>query len=68
MNYPKITNIIDENLENPIVKTLIFEYDKKTIPGQFFMVLIPGVDEIPMSLSFYDKKQITLFYPARIIA
>jgi len=56
MNYPKITDILEVNLENPIVKTIIFEYDKKTIPGQFFMIWIPGIDEIPMSISYIDKK------------
>lgn len=39
--------------ENPIVKTLTFE--EKTCleasPGQFIMVWIPGLDEIPMSIS-----------------
>ncbi len=57
MNYPRIAEIIDVKKENPIVKTLIFDYDKKTIPGQFFMVWIPGFDEIPMSVSFINEKK-----------
>jgi len=39
--------------ENPLVKTFSF-HDKlceKAVPGQFVMVWIPGVDELPMSLS-----------------
>jgi len=39
--------------ESPTVKTFIF-YDRlcgKAKPGQFVMVWIPGVDEVPMSLS-----------------
>ena len=61
MNYPKISEIINVKKENPIVKTLIFKYNKKTIPGQFFMIWIPGLDEIPMSASFINenKKGIT---------
>jgi dihydroorotate dehydrogenase electron transfer subunit len=57
MNYPKITEIIDIELENPDVKTLFFEYDKKVKPGQFFMVWIPGIDEIPMSVSYNQNKK-----------
>jgi dihydroorotate dehydrogenase electron transfer subunit len=56
MNYPIITKINKTKLENPIVKTLLFDYDKKVIPGQFFMVWIPGIDEIPMSVSYNDNK------------
>lgn len=39
--------------ENPLVKTLSFhdKLCKKATPGQFVMVWIPGIDEIPMSLS-----------------
>jgi dihydroorotate dehydrogenase electron transfer subunit len=39
--------------ENPLVKTLSFHDDlcEKAVPGQFVMVWIPGVDEVPMSLS-----------------
>ena len=56
MNYPKITEIIDTKIENPVVKTLFFEYDVKISPGQFFMVWIPGIDEIPMSVSYNQSK------------
>jgi len=40
--------------ENSSVKTLFF-YDglcRKALPGQFIMVWIPGLDEIPMSISY----------------
>lgn len=56
MNYPKIIQISDTKLENPIVKTLFFEYDKQIQPGQFFMIWIPGIDEIPMSVSYFKNK------------
>ena len=43
------------------VRTLRFEYAKKVSPGQFFMVWLPGVDEIPMSASYCDgRKGITV--------
>ena len=45
--------------ETPTAKSLMF-YDKtaaKASPGQFVMVWIPGVDEIPMSLSSIKTKE-----------
>jgi dihydroorotate dehydrogenase electron transfer subunit len=50
MRVVKITNVVKENCD---VKTLYFN-DKicgNAKPGQFVMVWIPGVDEIPISLS-----------------
>jgi len=55
MNIPKITNITETKTENKDVKTFTFEYPKRIIPGQFFMIWIPGVDEIPMSVSYIEK-------------
>ena len=49
----KIQKIIEECVG---VKTLIFNnFNAKTPkPGQFVMIWVPGVDEIPMSLSNFD--------------
>ena len=55
MNYPLVTKIIETKNENNRIKTIKFEYDKKITPGQFYMIWIPGVDEIPMSVSYIDK-------------
>jgi len=55
MNYPKITKIIKAEKENSEVKTLFFKYPEKTISGQFFMIWIPGIDEVPMSASYISK-------------
>ncbi|UCH71856.1 MAG: dihydroorotate dehydrogenase electron transfer subunit [Thermoplasmatales archaeon] len=62
MNCPKITKIIESKKETPDIKTFNFEYAEKTIPGQFFMIWVPGIDEIPMSVSHIDEdiKGITL--------
>lgn len=40
-------------MENPQVKTIIFkdELCSSASPGQFIMVWVPGVDEIPLSIS-----------------
>jgi len=56
MNYPKITKITETKKENEFIKTIKFDDDEKIIPGQFYMIWIPGVDEIPMSVSFIEKK------------
>lgn len=62
--YPTVTNrlrivkIHEVRKESPTVKTFTF-CDKlctKGEPGQFIMVWIPGVDEIPLSLSTISPK------------
>src|SRR4030043_1179593 len=55
MNYPLVTKIIETKSENNRIKTIKFEHNKKITPGQFYMIWIPGVDEIPMSVSYIDK-------------
>jgi dihydroorotate dehydrogenase electron transfer subunit len=52
INTVKITKIVDECHG---VKTFIFTRNnlKKPKPGQFLMIWLPGVDEIPMSISSY---------------
>lgn len=44
-----IDRIIDET---PTIKTFYFEDNMIASGGQFLMVWVPGVDEIPMSISF----------------
>jgi dihydroorotate dehydrogenase electron transfer subunit len=56
MNQPHIVKIKTVKIENTSVKTIIFPYSKKTKPGQFFMIWIPGVDEIPMSVSMIQDE------------
>ena len=51
MNIPTITPILKSFREAPDIKTITFQYPKSTLPGQFFMIWIPGIDEIPMSVS-----------------
>ncbi len=43
-----ITKIVDET---PTIRTFFFDTSFELIPGQFVMVWIRGVDEIPMALS-----------------
>jgi dihydroorotate dehydrogenase electron transfer subunit len=38
-------------VETPTIQTFYFDRDFSFVPGQFVMVWVPGVDEIPMALS-----------------
>lgn len=53
LNRMRIVEIHNSERENPTVKTLTFTDNlcAKASPGQFVMVWIPGIDEIPISLS-----------------
>ena len=53
INRLRITKIREIKKESPSVKTFLFhdELCSEAKPGQFVMVWIPGVDEVPMSLS-----------------
>jgi len=61
MNQPEIVKIKSIQNETETIKTITFAYKLETIPGQFFMIWIPGIDEIPMSVSniHNDNKAIT---------
>ena len=50
----KIIKVIDECED---VKSIIFNLDKNSRPkpGQFVMIWVPGIDEIPMSISDYKE-------------
>lgn len=48
---PVAVGITGIKKETPSVSTLAFDHLFSFIPGQFVMVWVPGVDEIPMALS-----------------
>lgn len=61
INSMRISEILRTKTENCTVKTFTFK-DKlcaKATPGQFVMVWIPGVDEIPISLSEITTQGLT---------
>lgn len=61
MSKLDIVKIEKTKMQTPSIKTLFFDWEKDVEPGQFIMVWIPGVDEIPMSLShIYDEQAITV--------
>jgi dihydroorotate dehydrogenase electron transfer subunit len=55
MNKPIISEILSVVDEAFNIRTITFSYPCNMIPGQFFMVWIPGIDEIPMSVSIIEK-------------
>jgi len=59
VNHLRTVRILGVQNETPTVKSFTF-HDKlcvKAEPGQFVMVWIPGVDEVPMTLSVMDSEK-----------
>ncbi len=46
--------------ETPTVKSLYFDWGEDFKPGQFVMIWIPGLDEVPMAISRKDSDFITV--------
>jgi dihydroorotate dehydrogenase electron transfer subunit len=55
MNIPTITPVLTSVSEATDIKTITFKYQGSVTPGQFYMIWIPGIDEIPMSVSYISK-------------
>ena len=50
--YNEVVSVKEVVTEGKDITTLRFDLNTKVKPGQFLMVWIPGVDEIPMSVSY----------------
>ena len=64
----KIEKIINET---PTIRTLIFsdQIMSNSLPGQFAMVWIPGINELPMSVMVSTKQNKAAFtYVSRALA
>jgi len=48
---PRNARILEIVPETPSVRTLCFDLDLDPVPGQYLMVWVRGVDEVPMSIS-----------------
>jgi len=57
MNIPTMTPILKKATETTDITTITFQYPGPMNPGQFFMIWVPGVDEIPMSVSSISPTQ-----------
>ena len=57
---PELHEILDVRQETPSVKAFVFEAKRiaeLAKPGQFVMVWLPGVDEIPISVAHVNRKK-----------
>ena len=61
VHIPRIVKIEKDVIETPTMKSIFFkdEPSSRAEPGQFLMVWIPGVDEIPMSISYIAEDGVT---------
>ena len=50
-SLPRAYRIVQRQVENPTVCTLVLDGEVTASPGQFVMVWLPGRDEKPFSLS-----------------
>jgi len=61
MQRSRIVEITDVKMETPLVASLRFIDRTKAAPGQYYMIWVPGVDEVPMSISHLgDEKGIAV--------
>ncbi len=60
MGKPASVEIKEIFKETPKVKTFLLNITIEAKPGNFIMIWIPGVDEIPMAISSFDPLGITV--------
>lgn len=53
----KVSEVIENN---PTFRTYVFKHSLNAKPGQFVMVWLPGVDEIPISIGWHTDKEFRL--------
>ncbi len=53
----KISEVIEDN---PIFRTYVFKHNLRAKPGQFVMVWLPEVDEIPISIGWQTDEEVRL--------
>ena len=60
---PRTYHIKEIKQETEMVRTYTFDGSLGAKPGQFVMVWLPGVDEVPMSVAYDDgaETRITFF-------
>jgi dihydroorotate dehydrogenase electron transfer subunit len=56
MTGPEVLRIVEHYDENDTCRTMRFDRSMGAQPGQFMMIWIPGVDELPMSVSHIGER------------
>jgi dihydroorotate dehydrogenase electron transfer subunit len=59
-DFPKSVRIKKIIKETPLVRSYIFDYPFRAVPGQFVNVWLAGAGERPMSVAFDDGKSLML--------
>ncbi|MDP7069079.1 MAG: dihydroorotate dehydrogenase electron transfer subunit, partial [Candidatus Peribacteraceae bacterium] len=59
---PKTYRIKDIKQETEMVRTFTFDGSLGAAPGQFVMVWLPGVDEVPMSVAYDDGQALKITF------
>jgi dihydroorotate dehydrogenase electron transfer subunit len=59
---PRTTKILEVVQETANVRTITLEGTLGALPGQFAMVWLPGVDEVPMSIAFDDGTTVAITF------
>jgi len=57
MSLPLVFKVSAIRQDSPNLKTYIFEHNLRAKPGQFVMVWLPGVDEVPMSIGWQTDSE-----------
>jgi len=52
MSQPIVLKVVKINKDSPNLNTYVFEHNIRAKSGQFVMVWMPGVDEVPMSIGW----------------
>lgn len=60
MSLPLVFPVKQIINEAPDIKTYVFEHNLRAKPGQFIMLWLPGVDEVPMSIGWQTDKEFHL--------
>lgn len=55
-----VFSVSDIRQDAPNLKTYIFQHNLRARPGQFVMVWMPGVDEVPMSIGWQTETEFHL--------
>lgn len=57
MSLPLVFKVKAMTQDSPNLKTYVFEHNLRARPGQFVMVWLPGVDEVPMSVGWQTDEE-----------
>lgn len=52
----RMLRIVEHRSESPSIRTMRLDGSIDGVPGQFVMVWVPGVDEFPMSVSYFGDR------------